>query len=461
MNVLETFQQLPPELAAAAARIGWQTPTAVQAQALPAALSGRDVVVCAPTGTGKTGVYALAVWGRLMGGAARPGRPRALILLPTRELAVQVGSVLEALGAPPHAVLFGGVRFAEQEAALSARCEIVVATPGRLLDLHQRNALSFTDVAHVVVDEADRLLDASFIDEVRRLFEILPERRQTMLLGATLPREMERLARVVLRDPLRVDVGIVTTPESIREVLHPVSGERKTELLVHLLSADAANQAIVFCRMRKTVDRVVESLSAAGLEASALHGGLTQKERLAAVEAFRRGTIRRLVATDLAGRGIDIPSLALVINFDVPNTPEDYIHRSGRTGRMARAGVAITLATTRDTALVAGIEHTLRKSLPAQPVPGFEPSAEDAAESSAPGRPGLWNKLEQARSFEERPWHEGKKAESPFRRDGSLRREHQPPPEAEGKPKRNSKKRLERRMRNQKLPHERKRNTGA
>lgn len=438
------------------AAIGWDAPTQVQAQGLPPALAGRDLLVCAPTGTGKTGLFALALLTRLAEGRPRPAHPRGLVIVPTRELAVQVAEVAQRLGGTEVPALFGGVAYGAQDRALERRPDIVVATPGRLLDHIARKAINLADVRILVLDEADRLFDAGFRDEMRAVLGHIPERRQTILLSATLPDEMPRMARALLREPAEVRVGAIAPRERIRESFHSVAEDRKDHLLLALLRENPAAHTLVFARTRRKTARLVQLLRKARLDALELHGGLTQPERLAALDTFRTRQGSLLVATDVAARGLDIPELALVLNYDVPNTPEDYVHRSGRTGRLERAGTVLTLVAPRDLTLVAAIEMFLHRTFNLERREGFAPG--DEAPLRTPlGGSQFWRDLERPHDMEERPLHTGK-AQSPFTRSGHLRREHRAPLDDEPKPRRGARKRAVRKMKNAKLPHQRKTN---
>lgn len=441
----------------ALAALGWTEPTDVQARGLRQGLTGRDLLVCAPTGTGKTGLYALSALERVeRHGRARHAMPRALVLLPTRELAEQSAAVIASLGARTKpALLLGGVPILPQDRQLEARPDIVVATPGRLQEHLRRRSLMLDEVEVLVLDEADRLFDASFIEEVKDICQKVPEERQTILLSATLPPAMDVLARSILRNPVRITVGVIAPRENIREAFYPVGEDRKLALLQHLLEENHAPQTLIFTRTRKKAEKVLAELKRRDPEARALHAGITQQERLAALAGFREGTVRLLVATDLASRGIDIPELALVVNFDVPNTPEDYIHRSGRTGRLNRAGAALTLVTHRDLRLAGKIESMVRRPIAQVRLPEFLPRGEEPAEEPPPDG-SLLRELERPRDMDERRTHRGK-AKSPFTRSGRLTPEHQPEIDRDQARQRNARKRLLRKLQNRRLPHQRRR----
>lgn len=448
------------ERLAALAALSWGTPTEVQAKGLGHALAGRDLLVCAPTGTGKTGLYGISMLERIGDAPARPGRPLGVVVVPTRELAEQVGRVVHALGAKPKpAVLFGGVSYSGQDHALQQRASVVIATFGRLFDHVRRGSLRLDDVQVVVIDEADRLFDAGFIDDLRHFLSLLPEQRQTILLSATLPPEMPEFSRAILTRPVRIQTAAITTREKIEESFYIVDGERKVALLEKLLREWKPAQALIFARTQRKADQVTRALGSLDDSVGALHAGMTQSERTAALDAFRMGKLKFLVATDVASRGIDIPDLALVINFDVPNTPEDYIHRSGRTARMERRGTAVTFLTAREQTNAAAIEHLIRHRIPEIRLPGFAPG-EAEVETLRPEREDHVRSLEKARPLhapDALPTGKAKK-ESPFTRDGKLRRAYRTEEDtaAENDSRRNAKKRALKRIKNKKLPHQRK-----
>lgn len=444
---------LPARSHAALKVLGWTTPTAVQAEGLAPAIEGRDLLVCAPTGTGKTGLFTLALLTRLAEGKPRPGHPRGLVVTPTRELAIQIGEVLQTLGAHVVPVLFGGVSYAKQDKELALRPDIVVATPGRLLDHLRRGTLTMKEMRIVVFDEADRLFDSSFAEELRELCENLPEKRQTILLSATLPEEMTKLSRGIMRNPVQVRIGEIAMRERITEAFYEVDEVKKPELLLRLMKENPAHQTLIFARTRKKVEHLCKLLEGKKLTVAALHAGISQADRMAGLEAFRSGAAPILVATDLAARGLDIPELALVIHFDVPNTPEDYVHRSGRTGRLEREGTALTLVTPKDLSLAAAIELFLRRRISTLRLEGFAP-IQDGAEPVEVENPAHWRDVERPRDLDERRLHKGK-VDSPFTKEGDLRRAFKPPVDETLKPRRKERKRAAKRIKNAKLPHQR------
>lgn len=392
---------LSPDLLRALARIGLSRPSAVQAQAVAPQLQGRDLWVCAPTGAGKTLAYALPLVQRRAGERSAGGyrRPvRALVLLPTRELAQQVGQVISDLAYPLHlrtVVAHGGVSINPQMMALRGGADVVVATPGRLLDLVAHNALKLDAVQHLVLDEADRLLDTGFAEELQGVLALLPARRQTALFSATFAPEVQALAQAVLHDPVRVDVGGAaadstagassTPPEALAE--RPdiaqraiaVDARQRTALLRHLWQSGVWSQALVFVATRYGCDHLVSKLQRAGLKAAALHGELSQGARNAVLAAFRAREVELLVATDLAARGIDIAGLPLVVHADVARSASDHVHRSGRTGRAGASGEAITLVTAEQRAQWRQLSERLGIDVPLEVLPGFEPADTEPA----------------------------------------------------------------------------------
>jgi ATP-dependent RNA helicase RhlE len=363
----------------AVARKGYRTPSAIQQQCLPAVLAGRDVMAAAQTGSGKTAGFTLPILERLRHGPhARGGVVRALVLTPTRELAAQVGENVEAYGCYldlRSAVVFGGVKINPQISRLQGGADVLVATPGRLLDLQQQGALRLDRVEILVLDEADRMLDMGFIRDIRKLMALLPPRRQTLLFSATFSPEIRTLAQGLLHQP----VLLQATPENraaptVEHRLHPCDLARKPELLCHLITSRDWRQVLVFARTKHGANRMAEKLCQAGLVAAAIHGNKSQGARTRALAGFKSGEVRVLVATDLAARGIDIHQLPHVINLDLPNQAEDYVHRIGRTGRAGHPGQAISLVAAEESELLRAIERLIGSRLPREEVPGFEPT---------------------------------------------------------------------------------------
>jgi ATP-dependent RNA helicase RhlE len=368
---------------------GYRQPSPIQAQAIPAILSGRDVMAAAQTGTGKTAGFALPLLQRLSeSGPLHPHRTRALVLAPTRELAAQVEESVRLYGAHlplKSAVVFGGVKINPQIARLRKGADILVATPGRLLDLHQQGAVRFGDLEILVLDEADRMLDMGFIHDIRRILNLLPSRRQNLLFSATCPAEIRDLTGRLLHDPLAVEVAPPNaTAERVEQSLFPVDKKRKPALLQELVVDREWQQVLVFTRTKHGANRLAQQLERAGLQAAAIHGNKSQGARTRALSGFREGRIRILVATDIAARGLDIAQLPQVVNFDLPNVPEDYVHRIGRTGRAGAAGRAFSLVSADEIAQLNSIERLIRRHIPREYVGGFEPEHEVPA--SAPLR---------------------------------------------------------------------------
>ena len=377
---------------------GYTIPTPIQQQAIPQVLEGKDVLGCAQTGTGKTAAFTLPILQRLSVGRPPPparGRPiRALVLSPTRELAAQIGESIRAYGRHTgitSAVIFGGVGQNAQEQSLTQGVAILVATPGRLLDLMQQGFVSYKSLEVFVLDEADRMLDMGFIHDVKRVIAKLPTQRQTLFFSATMPPEIQGLANSILKNPVRVEVApVATTAETIDQRLYFVEKEQKRGLLVHLLQTDKAIQRVlVFTRTKHGANRVAKQLEAAGIGAEPIHGNKSQNARERALAAFKSGTCRVLVATDIAARGIDIDGITHVINFDLPNVPETYVHRIGRTGRAGAAGIALSFCDSEERAYLKDIERTIRRRVPVMEAQAYRsnlPAPAEGALEPAPAR---------------------------------------------------------------------------
>jgi ATP-dependent RNA helicase RhlE len=359
------FGLAAPILEAVAAE-GYTTPTPIQSQAIPQVLRGRDLCGIAQTGTGKTAAFALPILQRLFSAPARrtAGACRVLVLSPTRELASQIAESFGAYGRElplSTAVVFGGVPIGAQQRRLASGVDILVATPGRLLDLIDRKSLGLSRVEILVLDEADRMLDLGFIHALRRIVKLLPRQRQTLLFSATMPRTIASLAEEYLHEPVKVAVTpAATTVELVDQGVLFVSSDRKRDALATLLGDPALERVLVFTRTKHGADRVVRHLSAAGIEAIAIHGNKSQPQRERALAGFRTGGSRVLVATDIAARGIDVEGVSHVINFELPNVPEDYVHRIGRTARAGAAGVAISLCSEEERIYLRDIEKLTR-----------------------------------------------------------------------------------------------------
>jgi len=339
------------------ARIGFVTPTPIQRKALPAALEGRDVLGCAQTGTGKTAAFVIPMVERLVGSPEGP--PRGLILAPTRELAFQIQETIDDLGRSLHVyatTVVGGADVQAQLRGLKQHPEIIVATPGRLLDLMWDGHIDLREVEVVVLDEADRMLDMGFADQLNQIIDALPPGRQSFLYSATLPTDLEELVRMSLRDPFHAVVAKPATPaDGVTHTLHKTTPGAKTSLLLSLLK-DGTESVLVFTRTKSRADLIAETLRRSGHRAAEIHGNLSLERRRAALEGFRRRRHRILVATDIAARGLDIDDIGHVINYDLPYTPEDYVHRIGRTARMGRDGVGITFVSEWDFPMLDAIQ---------------------------------------------------------------------------------------------------------
>jgi len=367
--------QLDDRLQRAVKAAGYTEATPIQEAALPPGLAGRDIIGTAQTGTGKTAAFVLPMLQALLAAPARGGRTRALIVTPTRELAEQVHEAVQQLGRFTRlrsATVYGGVGFEPQTHALRRGVDIIVACPGRLLDhLGRRNA-DLSGVEFLVLDEADRMLDMGFLPDVRKIVDRTPRDRQTMLYSATFAPELKRLAADILRDPQRVEIGAVRPADTVAHTLCPVDQREKTALLLRLLAETETKSVLIFTRTKHRADRLVEQVKRSGYRAAVLHSNRTQGQRQQALDGFRSGRYDLLVATDIAARGLDIRSVSHVINYDMPNTVDDYIHRIGRTGRAEQSGDALTLVTADDHATVQDIERVLGTGIPVRRIEGFD-----------------------------------------------------------------------------------------
>ncbi len=376
---------LSDEVLDAVIAAGYLHPTPIQAEAIPLALKGRDMIGLAQTGTGKTAAFTLPIVDRLLDG---PQRTRALILTPTRELCIQVEesfrkysshSALEVLA------VYGGVPLEPQENKLRDGVDVVVATPGRLLDHLERQNVVFDDLEVLVLDEADRMLDMGFAPQINRIVAQIPPYRQTLLFSATMPPEVEALARKYLRKPIVVQVGRRSMAAStVTHAVYPVPKDKKSALLVELLKKDSMDTVLIFTRTKHGADRVVRHLERAGITATAMHADKSQAQRIQALEGFKDGSIRVLVATDIAQRGLDVSGISHVINYDVPQQPEDYVHRIGRTGRAATTGDAFTFMDADEIGMVRTIERVIGQQIPRISVPGYDFGTTAPVEPAAP-----------------------------------------------------------------------------
>ncbi|MGZ8437019.1 MAG: DEAD/DEAH box helicase [Candidatus Limnocylindrales bacterium] len=373
---------LSADLVQTVAEEGYVAPTPVQAEAIPLVLAGRDLLAAAQTGTGKTAAFVLPILDRLRDKANSSFSParhpvRVLILVPTRELAMQVDESVRTYGRTVplrSTVVYGGIPIEPQIKALRAGVEILVATPGRLLDHVGQRTVNLGQVEILVLDEADRMLDMGFLPDIRRILELLPPRRQSLLFSATFSQDIRDLSGSLLRDPATVEVAARNRPvEAVHQLVYPVDRDRKEALLAHLIRKDDLRQVLVFTRTKLAASRLAARLDREGVDAVAIHSDRSQPERTRALEGFKSGEIRVLVATDVAARGLDIEDLPVVVNFELPWNPQDYIHRIGRTGRAGATGEAISLVCIDETDLLRGIQRMLRQAIPWTVEEGFIP----------------------------------------------------------------------------------------
>ena len=393
MNCSFSDLGLADALVRAVADEGYSTPTPIQAQAIPLILAGRDVLAGAQTGTGKTAGFALPLLQRLLTHASTSASParrpiRGLIVTPTRELAAQVEQSVRTYGkhvALRSAVVFGGVGIGPQTTALRRGVDILVATPGRLLDHLRQKLVDLSKVEILILDEADRMLDMGYIHDIRRIIGLLPSKRQSLLFSATFSGEIRKLAAGLLRSPLTIEVERPTVDaELVTQRVHLVEQDRKRHALAHLIRTENLRQVLVFSRTKHGSNRLAEQLCRDGVSATAIHGNKTQSQRMKALAEFKQAKVRVLVATDIAARGLDIDALPHVVNFDLPNVAEDYVHRIGRTGRAGNAGEAISLVSRDERPLLSAIEQLLKRRLARLPLNGFSDTASAPAGGATP-----------------------------------------------------------------------------
>ncbi|MGO2132378.1 MAG: DEAD/DEAH box helicase [Halomonas sp.] len=382
---------LRAELLSAIEAQGYTTPTPIQLRAIPAVLAGDDLLASAQTGTGKTAGFTLPMLQRLADGARpAPRSIRALVLTPTRELAAQVGESVRDYGKQlplKSHIIFGGVGQQPQVDALRKGLDILVATPGRLLDLQQQGHVSLANVEILVLDEADRMLDMGFIHDIRKLLALMPEKRQNLLFSATFSNEIQALANRLLDNPTMIEVARRnTTAETVDQAVYRVDREKKRDLLAHLIKEQQWYQVLVFTRTKHGANRLAEHLEKHGISAMAIHGNKSQSARTRALGAFKAGKLQALVATDIAARGLDIDELPHVVNFELPNVAEDYVHRIGRTGRAGSNGQAVSLVCVDEHGLLNGIERLIKRDLVKHIEPGFEPDPNAKPEPIENGR---------------------------------------------------------------------------
>lgn len=375
-----TFETLglSEELLRAVHDTGYTNPTPIQAKAIPAILEGTDVMAAAQTGTGKTAGFTLPLLQRLSNKSPiKSNRVRALVLTPTRELAAQVQENVFSYGKHSKlrsAVVFGGVKINPQMMKLRRGVDILVATPGRLLDLYQQNAIRFNDIEILVLDEADRMLDMGFINDIKKIMSLLPKQRQNLMFSATFSNEIRQLAKGITNNPVEIDVAPRnSTIETITQKIYPVDKARKTELLSHLIRTENWPQVLVFSRTKHGANRLVKKLMHDDIHAAAIHGNKSQSQRTKALTDFKQDKIQVLVATDIAARGIDIDQLSHVVNFDLPNVPEDYVHRIGRTGRAGASGHAVSLVSADEVKQLQDIERLIKNKIAREEIENFEP----------------------------------------------------------------------------------------
>ena len=386
-----TFDELglSEQLLRAVSEQGYTQPSPIQAKAIPLVLRGRDVMAAAQTGTGKTAGFALPLLQRLASsGKTNKRHCRALILTPTRELAAQVSESVATYGrylGTSSTVVYGGVKINPQIRTLAEGVDVLVATPGRLLDLHGQGAVEFSQLEVLILDEADRMLDMGFIHDIRRIIKLLPKQRQTLMFSATFSKPIRTLAADFLRNPEQVEVSPPnSTADKVDQWVYPVDKKRKPALLSHLVKSNDWQQVLVFTRTKHGANRLCKQLHNDGISCAAIHGNKSQNARTQALEGFKRGKVQALVATDIAARGIDIDQLPQVVNFDMPNVAEDYVHRIGRTGRAGLGGSAHSLVSADEADYLYGIERLIRQQLPQQEVDGFEPEHTLPARKAAP-----------------------------------------------------------------------------
>lgn len=398
---------LSTDLLRAVADEGYTAPTPIQQQAIPAILQGQDVFASAQTGTGKTAGFTLPLLQRLS--TAHPGKghrtPRALILTPTRELAAQVSDSVRTYGkylSLKSAVVYGGIGIGPQIQTLRRGVDILVATPGRLLDHLEQKTIDLSQIEILVLDECDRMLDMGFIHDIRKILAHLPPSRQTLMFSATFSKVIQQLASTLLRSPTLIEVAPRnTTAEQVEQVVHPVDRDRKRELLSYMIGFHNWKQVLVFTRTKHGANRLAEQLAKDGLKTTAIHGNKSQAARTRALNDFKQGKVRVLVATDVASRGLDIDQLPHVVNFELPNVPEDYVHRIGRTGRAGNEGRAVSLVSKDEYPLLKSIEQLLNRTLTKDMIPGYEPTSSFQSGTDQPNH----QRSRQRRSHQTQPRH--------------------------------------------------------
>ena len=423
---------LMPELTRALADRGYAEPTPVQLRVIPEILAGRDILAGAQTGTGKTAGFTLPILQRLHGNAHPPKAPRALVLVPTRELAAQVNESVRAYGKYLRLrtqVIFGGVGINPQIDGLRRGTDILVATPGRLLDHAQQGTVDLSQVQILVLDEADRMLDMGFIADIRRVIKLLPKQRQNLLFSATYSDDIRRLAQTLLRDPVEIEVARRNAAvDTVEQRAYMVPKDQKRSLLSHLIQDGDWSQVLVFTRTKHGANRLTKQLQDDGIQAAAIHGNKSQSARTQALAGFKNYDVRALVATEVASRGLDIKELPHVVNYELPNVPEDYVHRIGRTGRAGATGIAVSLVAPDEIGLLKDIEKVLRKPIPQLPLPHFRRAQPQPQRAAAPAQ--------HAEQRHAQPRHAQQKHGQP--KQHGQQRQAQPqqgqPPQSQGKP---------------------------
>ena len=413
----------------AVAEQGYQTPSPIQAKAIPALLAGKDVMAAAQTGTGKTAGFTLPILERLCKGqGASANQVRALVLTPTRELAAQVGDSIATYGKNlplRSAVVFGGVKINPQMMKLRRGVDILVATPGRLLDLYGQNAVQFSRLEVLVLDEADRMLDMGFIHDIRKILAALPQRRQNLMFSATFSDQIRKLAKGLVKDPVEISVSPRNTAaKTVQQWVCPVDKKRKPALLTQLIQAHKWQQVLVFTRTKHGANRLTRHLEAKHIKAAAIHGNKSQNARTRALADFKNGALRVLVATDIAARGLDIDQLPQVVNFDLPNVPEDYVHRIGRTGRAGASGQAVSLVSADEVQQLSDIERLIGQLLKRELVDGFEPLHE-VPQTRLQHRPARPKKADRPRAANGNRQSAQGESQSPQREKQSPQRKNQ------------------------------------
>lgn len=411
------------ELLKSIAEQGYTKPSPIQTEAIPAVCSQRDIIAVARTGTGKTAGFTLPILQLLSGGSSPQTQSvRALIITPTRELAAQVAQNVQNYSrylSIRSAAVFGGVRIEPQIAQLQEGLDLLVATPGRLIDLYNQQAINFKQLEILVLDEADHMLDLGFIDDIRHIQTLLPNKPQTLMFSATFSNEIKSLAKGMLNDPLLIEVTAAnSTVDSIKQKIHPVDKACKSELLIHLIKTHKWHQVLVFSRTKRGADKLVSQLEKAGMSAASIHANRTQHARTHALDGFKSGSIKILVATDIASRGIDVNQLPCVVNFDLPYVPQDYVHRIGRTGRVGASGSAVSLFSEDESKQLQSIERLIGRKFKHEIIPGFAPKQKPPAASSGDDDDG--NSDEEYGNFEPDTKPQGRgKAQSRGSRGGN------------------------------------------